>query len=89
MLLKCSTNSPVNTSIHLNSSSKWSDSFRSVNGNRNESSVHGLLGDEDAVEDDLELVNIEKLNSGGVDVAFTGEFLIIRRALSSSSSLQE
>ena len=87
--MKCSTNTLVNTSIHLNSSSKWSDSFRSLNGNRNESSVHGLLGDEDAVEDDLELVNIDKLNTGGVDVAFTGEDLIIRHALSSYFSLQE
>ena len=51
--------------------------------------MHGLLGDEDAVEDDLELVNIDKLNSGGVDVAFTGEDLIVERTISSYFSLQE
>ena len=57
----------------LYSSSKWSDSFKSVNGTRSESSVHGLLSDEDAAEDHLELVNIDKLSGGGVDVAFSGK----------------
>ena len=63
--------------IYLYSSSKWSDSFKSLNGNRSESSVHGLLSDEDAAEDDLELVNIDKSSTGGVDVAFTGEPLCV------------
>ena len=40
---------------------------------KNGNSAHGLLTDADSVDDDLELVDLQKHTESGVEVSFNGE----------------
>ena len=50
-------------------SEKWNGSMSSKNG----SSVHGLLTDADSVDDDMELIDLQKKTGSGVEVSFNGK----------------
>lgn len=39
---------------------------------KNGSSVHGLLTDADSVDDDMELIDLQKKTGTGVEVSFNG-----------------
>lgn len=49
-------------------SEKWNESLSSKIG----SSVHGLLADADSIDDDMELVDLQKKTESGVEVSFNG-----------------
>jgi hypothetical protein len=40
---------------------------------KNGSSVHGLLADADSVDDDMELIDLQKKTGTGVEVSFNGK----------------